>query len=65
MSLLLIGSSHAPLDVLCAASLQTFGVFQQPARQAGVAEWQTRRTQNPEIKFLNDYNCLHTRKLLT
>jgi predicted GIY-YIG superfamily endonuclease len=32
MSLLLIGSSHAPLDVLCAASLQTFGVFQQPAR---------------------------------
>jgi hypothetical protein len=34
MSLLLIGSSHAPLDVLCAASLQTFGVFQQPARPA-------------------------------
>ena len=33
MTLLLIGSSHAPLDVLCVASLQTFVVFQQPAKQ--------------------------------
>ncbi len=31
MSLLLIGSSHAPLDALCAVSLQNFRVFQQPA----------------------------------
>jgi hypothetical protein len=27
MSLLLIGSSHAPLDALCAISLQNFRVF--------------------------------------
>jgi hypothetical protein len=32
VTLLLIGSSHAPLDALCAASLQTFRLFQQPAR---------------------------------
>jgi (1->4)-alpha-D-glucan 1-alpha-D-glucosylmutase len=38
MSLLLIGSSHAPLDVLCAASLQTFGVFQQPAKEMNFAD---------------------------
>jgi hypothetical protein len=32
VTLLLIGSSHAPLDALCAASLQHFRLFQQPAR---------------------------------
>jgi HEAT repeat protein len=31
MSLLLIGSSHTPLDAFCAASLQNFRLFQQPA----------------------------------
>ena len=34
VTLLLIGSSHAPLDALCAASLQNFRVFQQPARRS-------------------------------
>jgi len=36
VTLLLIGSSHAPLDALCAASLQTFRLFQQPARMMDV-----------------------------
>jgi hypothetical protein len=30
--LLLVGSPHAPLDALCATSLQDFRLFQQPAR---------------------------------
>jgi hypothetical protein len=33
VTLLLIGSSHASLDALCAASLQNFRLFQQPARR--------------------------------
>jgi hypothetical protein len=32
VTLLLIASSHAPLDALCADALQTFRVFQHPAR---------------------------------
>src|ERR1035437_8616630 len=32
VTLLLIGSSHALLDALCATSLQHFRLFQQPAR---------------------------------
>src|SRR5205823_13884658 len=34
VTLLLIGSSHAPLDALRAALLQNFGLFQQPARDS-------------------------------
>jgi CheY-like chemotaxis protein len=36
VTLLLIGSSHAPLDAPCADSLQDFRIFQQPAKFSGL-----------------------------
>src|ERR1700691_5050865 len=43
VTLLLIGSSHAPLDAFCAASLQLFQLFPQPASAGRVLRCPTAR----------------------
>ena len=59
MSLLLIGSSHVPLDALCAVSLQTFRLFQQPARRLA-AQFEHSKSK----QLINDASALQRDQLL-
>jgi len=51
VTLLLIGSSHAPLDAFCAASLQLFRLFQQPVKRVGSFNTKLRVSEDTDFFF--------------
>jgi hypothetical protein len=55
VTLLLIGSSHASLDVLCAASLHNLRIFPQPARRPGISlKWKGTRIRGVNWNIRHD-----------